>query len=154
MLKHAKLRIYMGSHATGMTMGFMLILGTLLWWGEAAYAVGKSLEAWWNWREALVDFTWVIECMIRTVELGSASSTRKPAKQMHIRGMEAVGDRKSKVFPSHMFFYFFLTSFNRRLRRHASSEALSTGFHVLLNGLNIFFHMLIDKALQYLFEYY
>ncbi len=92
-------------------MGFLLMLGTLLWWGEAAYAVGKGLEAWWNWQEALVDFTWAIEHMIQTAELGSASSTQKPVKQKRNGVMEAVEDRKCKVFPHCMFFFYFFLTF-------------------------------------------
>ncbi|KAK0438386.1 hypothetical protein EV421DRAFT_1714355, partial [Armillaria borealis] len=82
--------------------GFILMLGSLLWWGEAAYAVGKGSEPWWNWREALIDFTWAIEHMIRTTELGSGSSAGKAANRKCSEGMEAAEGRKSKVLPQFM----------------------------------------------------
>ncbi|SJL01336.1 uncharacterized protein ARMOST_04656 [Armillaria ostoyae] len=51
-------------------MGFILLLGSLLWWGETAHAIGEKSEDWWNWHLAIKNFVWVIEHIIRTADLG------------------------------------------------------------------------------------
>ncbi len=47
--------------------GLMLIMGSLLWWGEAAHSKGPvGSPDWWNWKLAVEDFVWVIESIIKT----------------------------------------------------------------------------------------
>ncbi|SJL00833.1 uncharacterized protein ARMOST_04147 [Armillaria ostoyae] len=58
--------------------GFMLVMGSLLWWGEAIHKDEERGEDWWNWRMALEEFTWALKHIIRTA---TPNETHVPKKR-------------------------------------------------------------------------
>ncbi len=72
--------------------GLLLVMASLLWWGEEAHSVGVQTEEWWNWHKAVKDIVWTLEHMIRT---SIPSSVWTAAKGMKWRGSNVMKDTGS-----------------------------------------------------------
>ncbi|KAF9024543.1 hypothetical protein BDZ89DRAFT_918775, partial [Hymenopellis radicata] len=69
LIRLEKLSEWNGLDAKHGRNGFLMVMGTLLWWGEAVFVQPRSkpTEEQAEWELAVEDVTWVLEHMLRTV---------------------------------------------------------------------------------------